>query len=763
MKTKLILDVNKTQHAQLNYIVTGRVGDKASNIVDVYVTDNGAPYNLTGSKVFFECVKPDNTLIRDENGIKVIDAAKGHFEYTFIVETFGAIGKAKQAFFSIEKDKTVRATTQDFVLITLPDATTNHIPSESYVSDLEKLIQELNEMALSEINSQAAAEASAAKDFANKANELSISIQKQLNEIVINGDSSVEAAQARTDAGGKVHETLKDRNDSDFNALIGHINVLSQNSLAKVCQEMAAGNAVVIDCFGDSTYWGLRASAAGGGRVDIPAPAMLQTILQDYYGNTTITVNNRGISGNQTTNALRTFEAEMRKSVAQIVYINYGLNDMSGANPTGIKDPKIDAEQYRQNIRLMVTIARKYNKVVILDSPNVQLANHGGADLQFRMEGTQQFSNTMKQVATELNVPFVNQQYLTHKYLQGALNVPAAFPDGLHPSQEVYLQKGINMALPIVAPTMIKIKGPTIIPAGVPGMQATNAKHDTGTNTGSRTGIFYYSPQSIRAAIWIDEPGLDVYIATCQWSGGTLSCDFKVDGVVVGNANFKDTAYTTPVYAVDNEICILKNAKPGLHFIELSNTNSSGNIGIYYIRTYKTRDKFMSYASNKPEIVPKAIQRTVVIEDIDIESAGGSLGHVMVDVPTSRVLSTLDVEMIASLKKGDGINLFNKPSSNTAEPHAGLYAWLDFSGGYLKISEGNGPSGFINITQLDSIDHSGVQKKYRITVTPSGIATFYINGTKIGEYTMTNPHFGGFLGFYKTSSGVTRIDRVSIY
>lgn len=52
MKTKLILDINKTQYAQLNYIVTGRVGDKASNIVDVYATDNGAPYNLTGSKVF---------------------------------------------------------------------------------------------------------------------------------------------------------------------------------------------------------------------------------------------------------------------------------------------------------------------------------------------------------------------------------------------------------------------------------------------------------------------------------------------------------------------------------------------------------------------------------------------------------------------------------------------------------------------------------------------------------------------------------------
>lgn len=215
MKTKLILDVNKTQYAQLNSIVTGRVGDKVSNIVDVYVIDGGIPYNLTGLKVFFECAKPDNTVIRDDNGVKMIDAAKGYFEYTFPPETFGAVGKAKQAFMSIEKDKTIRATTQDFVLITLPDATTNRIPSESYFSDLEKLIQELNEMALEEINSQAAAEASAAKDFANQANELSISIQNQLNEIVINGDSSVEAAQARVDDKGVVYPYLKARLDVD--------------------------------------------------------------------------------------------------------------------------------------------------------------------------------------------------------------------------------------------------------------------------------------------------------------------------------------------------------------------------------------------------------------------------------------------------------------------------------------------------------------------------------------------------------------------
>ncbi|PHE66734.1 SGNH/GDSL hydrolase family protein, partial [Bacillus wiedmannii] len=169
-------------------------------------------------------------------------------------------------------------------------------------------------------------------------------VQNQLNGIVVGGDSGPEAKQARTDSKGVTHSTLKERADSDYDTLDNQIKTLQQNSLAKVCQDMAARNSVIIDCFGDSTYWGLLASAIGGGRADIPAPTMLQTILQYYYGNFAITVNNKGVSGNHTTNALRTFENDIKNSIAQIVYINYGLNDLTGANPTGVSDPKINAE-----------------------------------------------------------------------------------------------------------------------------------------------------------------------------------------------------------------------------------------------------------------------------------------------------------------------------------------------------------------------------------------------------------------------------------
>ncbi|MFI8710106.1 BppU family phage baseplate upper protein [Bacillus sp. NPDC077411] len=157
MKTKLILDVYKTEYAQLNYFVTGRVGDMASNSVDVYIVDGGGnPYSLTNLTIFYECTKPDNTVIRDSTGVNIIDATAGHFEYTFPKETFSIPGRSKRAFFAIEKDKVIRATTQDFIVVSLPNALDGNIQSAQYISDLEKLIADGNKM-LSGLNSQATA------------------------------------------------------------------------------------------------------------------------------------------------------------------------------------------------------------------------------------------------------------------------------------------------------------------------------------------------------------------------------------------------------------------------------------------------------------------------------------------------------------------------------------------------------------------------------------------------------------------------------
>ncbi|WP_141493388.1 right-handed parallel beta-helix repeat-containing protein [Bacillus thuringiensis] len=78
----------------------------------------------------------------------------------------------------------------------------------------EKLEGTHNE--IEKVSEQAKEDASIAKDKALEANDLSNSVQTQLDTIVVSGDSGPEAKQARIDTKGIAHPTLKARADSDF-------------------------------------------------------------------------------------------------------------------------------------------------------------------------------------------------------------------------------------------------------------------------------------------------------------------------------------------------------------------------------------------------------------------------------------------------------------------------------------------------------------------------------------------------------------------
>lgn len=55
-----------------------------------------------------------------------------------------------------------------------------------------------------------------AEKISNEAVDIANSVQEQLNQTIIEGDSSVEAAQARVDADGKIYTTLKERIDKNL-------------------------------------------------------------------------------------------------------------------------------------------------------------------------------------------------------------------------------------------------------------------------------------------------------------------------------------------------------------------------------------------------------------------------------------------------------------------------------------------------------------------------------------------------------------------
>lgn len=95
------------------------------------------------------------------------------------------------------------------------------------------------------VSEQAKVDSENAKKQASEANMISKSVQKQLEEVVVNGDSSVEAAQARVDKEGNVHSTLKERIDSE----VGKIDLLKRNSINSVNVKMfgAKGDGITDD------------------------------------------------------------------------------------------------------------------------------------------------------------------------------------------------------------------------------------------------------------------------------------------------------------------------------------------------------------------------------------------------------------------------------------------------------------------------------------------------------------------------------------
>ncbi|MEC0015661.1 glycosyl hydrolase family 28-related protein [Bacillus anthracis] len=82
---------------------------------------------------------------------------------------------------------------------------------------------------IQEVSEKAVNESSAAKEQAINANNTSESVQKQLDTLVLAGDSSVEAAQARTNANGVTKSTLKQRVDDDYKELTSLLSDISIN------------------------------------------------------------------------------------------------------------------------------------------------------------------------------------------------------------------------------------------------------------------------------------------------------------------------------------------------------------------------------------------------------------------------------------------------------------------------------------------------------------------------------------------------------
>lgn len=117
--------------------------------------------------------------------------------------------------------------------------------ASTFRNTINKLMGEIEENFTETVGdlNKAKADASAAVAKADEAKVQAESVQAQFNQVVIEGDSSVEAAQARVDAKNVAQPTLKARLDKDYNevtAQLAHIASENETYSAKQVKAMAA-------------------------------------------------------------------------------------------------------------------------------------------------------------------------------------------------------------------------------------------------------------------------------------------------------------------------------------------------------------------------------------------------------------------------------------------------------------------------------------------------------------------------------------------
>lgn len=137
-------------------------------------------------------------------------------------------------------------------------------------------------------------------------------------------------------------------------------------------------------------------------------------------------MSNEGVSGstacellNGTDGRHQPWAMQMANSKARYVFVNHAINDQW----------KYDLNTYKGCLRSLAQTAKQYGKRMIFETPNPTRDNVGI------------MATAMKEVAAQENVPVVDQ----YTYLSDYLNGQSAYticPDGLHPTEAVYVMKG---------------------------------------------------------------------------------------------------------------------------------------------------------------------------------------------------------------------------------------------------------------------------------------------------------------------------------
>lgn len=229
----LLFDISKADLNQINQqVIIGRVGDGGLKAVTVTVISNGTPYDLTGKDVVFEGLKADGTHIIDKDGGVVLNAQGGIFRYVFPYQAFTALGNYEQAFFKVVRGNQTD-TTLEFQIKVLENKVEMGINSTSFISDFEKLKQELKQ-AYDDFLEKIKSDQDATQNIIDSTKATIQTLQEQLNTL----NTKIQNSDIVTT--GQYNNDMKTLNDqiSQFNSTVDNIQKTVDSDLAEMKQKV---------------------------------------------------------------------------------------------------------------------------------------------------------------------------------------------------------------------------------------------------------------------------------------------------------------------------------------------------------------------------------------------------------------------------------------------------------------------------------------------------------------------------------------------
>lgn len=195
----------------------------------------------------------------------------------------------------------------------------------------------------------------------------------------------------------------------------------------------AAFRAVV---YGDSTSEGWVSAPSGAFKTPHSVPALLQKKIRQEIDPDAI-VENKAVGGTQAADIWlgvdgknATWLEEMQASTADMVIINYSLNDVYfHALPTPGK-AAIGPAEFARLLERMVITAKKSGKLVVILGPNPVCKGPRVAGLPYYVE-------RLRQVAHGEGIPFIDHYYA----ILGQPNWQSELADCVHPSEKMYADK----------------------------------------------------------------------------------------------------------------------------------------------------------------------------------------------------------------------------------------------------------------------------------------------------------------------------------